>query len=57
MRERPIGVVDAHGWREDIAAAARGERKPENLLYIMFSPHRHKPGEGDGVPRPLHGAP
>jgi pimeloyl-ACP methyl ester carboxylesterase len=26
-----------HGWREDIAAAARGESKPENLLYIMFA--------------------
>jgi pimeloyl-ACP methyl ester carboxylesterase len=24
------------GWREDIAAA-RGESKPENLLYIMFA--------------------
>jgi pimeloyl-ACP methyl ester carboxylesterase len=26
-----------HGWRDDIAAAARGESKPENLLYIMFA--------------------
>ena len=26
-----------HGWREDIAALARGESKPENLLYIMFA--------------------
>jgi pimeloyl-ACP methyl ester carboxylesterase len=26
-----------HGWREDIATAARGESKPENLLYIMFA--------------------
>ena len=26
-----------HGWREDIAAAARGESKPENLLSIMFA--------------------
>jgi hypothetical protein len=26
-----------HGWRDDIAAAARGESKPENLLYVMFA--------------------
>jgi len=26
-----------HGWRDDIATAARGESKPENLLYIMFA--------------------
>jgi pimeloyl-ACP methyl ester carboxylesterase len=26
-----------HGWRDDIAAAARGESKPENLMYIMFA--------------------
>ena len=26
-----------HGWRDDIAAAALGESKPENLLYIMFA--------------------
>jgi pimeloyl-ACP methyl ester carboxylesterase len=26
-----------HGWREDIAAAARGESRSENLLYIMFA--------------------
>ena len=26
-----------HGWRDDIAAAARGGSKPENLLYIMFA--------------------
>ena len=26
-----------HGWRDDIAAAARGESSPENLLYIMFA--------------------
>jgi pimeloyl-ACP methyl ester carboxylesterase len=26
-----------HGWREDIAAAARGESSPQNLLYIMFA--------------------
>jgi hypothetical protein len=25
-----------HGWRADIAAA-RGESKPENLLYVMFA--------------------
>ena len=26
-----------HGWREDIAAAALGQSKPENLLHIMFA--------------------
>jgi pimeloyl-ACP methyl ester carboxylesterase len=31
------GAPGMHGWREDIAAAARGESKPENLLYIMFA--------------------
>ena len=33
----PKGGSGMHGWREDIAAAARGESKPENLLYIMFA--------------------
>jgi pimeloyl-ACP methyl ester carboxylesterase len=33
----PKGAPSMHGWREDIAAAARGESKPENLLYIMFA--------------------
>jgi pimeloyl-ACP methyl ester carboxylesterase len=33
----PKGAPRMHGWREDIAAAARGESKPENLLYIMFA--------------------
>jgi pimeloyl-ACP methyl ester carboxylesterase len=33
----PKGAPLMHGWREDIAAAARGESKPENLLYIMFA--------------------
>ena len=33
----PKGGPTMHGWREDIAAAARGESKPENLLYIMFA--------------------
>ena len=33
----PKGAPGMHGWREDIAAAARGESKPENLLYIMFA--------------------
>ena len=33
----PKGVPGMHGWREDIAAAARGESKLENLLYIMFA--------------------
>jgi pimeloyl-ACP methyl ester carboxylesterase len=26
-----------HGWRKDIADAARAESRPENLLYIMFA--------------------
>jgi pimeloyl-ACP methyl ester carboxylesterase len=33
----PKGAPGMHGWREDIAAAARGESKPENLLYIVFA--------------------
>jgi pimeloyl-ACP methyl ester carboxylesterase len=33
----PKGAPAMHGWREDIAAAARGESRPENLLYIMFA--------------------
>jgi pimeloyl-ACP methyl ester carboxylesterase len=33
----PKGGPGMHGWREDIAAAARGESKPENLLYVMFA--------------------
>ena len=35
---RPRGAPAMHGWRKDIAAAARGESNPENLLYIMFAP-------------------
>jgi pimeloyl-ACP methyl ester carboxylesterase len=33
----PKGAPGMHGWRDDIAAAAHGESKPENLLYIMFA--------------------
>jgi len=33
----PKGGPRMHGWRDDVAAAARGESKPENLLYIMFA--------------------
>jgi pimeloyl-ACP methyl ester carboxylesterase len=33
----PKGAPGMHGWREDIAAAARAESKPENLLYVMFA--------------------
>ena len=33
----PKGAPGMHGWRQDIAAAARGESRPENLLYIMFA--------------------
>jgi pimeloyl-ACP methyl ester carboxylesterase len=33
----PKGAPGMHGWRADIAAAARGESSPGNLLYIMFA--------------------
>jgi pimeloyl-ACP methyl ester carboxylesterase len=33
----PKGAPGMHGWRQDIAAAARGESKPGNLLYVMFA--------------------
>jgi pimeloyl-ACP methyl ester carboxylesterase len=33
----PKGAPGMHGWRDDIAAAALGESKPENLLYMMFA--------------------
>jgi pimeloyl-ACP methyl ester carboxylesterase len=33
----PKGAPGMHGWRDDIAAAARGESNPKNLLYIMFA--------------------
>jgi pimeloyl-ACP methyl ester carboxylesterase len=33
----PKGAPGMHGWRADIAAAARGESGPDNLLYIMFA--------------------
>ena len=33
----PKGAPGMHGWRDDIEAAALGESKPENLLYIMFA--------------------
>jgi pimeloyl-ACP methyl ester carboxylesterase len=33
----PKGAPGMHGWRDDIAAAALAESKPENLLYIMFA--------------------
>jgi pimeloyl-ACP methyl ester carboxylesterase len=33
----PKGAPGMHGWRDDILAAALGESKPENLLYIMFA--------------------
>ena len=43
----PKGAPGMHGWREDIAAAARGESKPENLLYIMFA--HTEPSQAKGV--------
>jgi pimeloyl-ACP methyl ester carboxylesterase len=36
----PKGAPGMHGWRDDIAAAARGESKPENLLYVRFATPR-----------------
>jgi pimeloyl-ACP methyl ester carboxylesterase len=42
----PKGAPGMHGWREDIAAAARGESKPENLLYIMFAHTEASQGKG-----------
>jgi pimeloyl-ACP methyl ester carboxylesterase len=33
----PKGALRMHGWREDIASAARAESRPENLLYVMFA--------------------
>jgi pimeloyl-ACP methyl ester carboxylesterase len=33
----PKGAPGMHGWRDDIAAAARGQSSPENLLYTMFA--------------------
>jgi pimeloyl-ACP methyl ester carboxylesterase len=33
----PKGAPGMHGWRDDIASAARAESRPENLLYIMFA--------------------
>jgi pimeloyl-ACP methyl ester carboxylesterase len=42
----PKGAPGMHGWREDIAAAACGESKPENLLYIMFAPTQTSQAKG-----------
>jgi pimeloyl-ACP methyl ester carboxylesterase len=42
----PKGAPGMHGWREDIAAAARGESNPENLLYIMFAHTDTSQGKG-----------
>ena len=50
----PKGAPGMHGWREDIAAAARGESKPENLLYIMFAHTEAEPGEGKATGWALH---
>jgi pimeloyl-ACP methyl ester carboxylesterase len=44
----PRGAPGMHGWREDIAAAARGESKPENLLYSMFAHTEASQGKGMG---------
>ena len=45
----PKGGPGMHGWREDIAAAARAESKPENLLYIMFA--HTETSQGDPLSR------
>ena len=42
----PKGAPGMHGWREDIAAAARGESRPEKLLYIMFAHTDTSQGKG-----------
>jgi pimeloyl-ACP methyl ester carboxylesterase len=42
----PKGAPGMHGWRADIATAARGESKPENLLYIMFAHTETSQAEG-----------
>ena len=42
----PKGAPGMHGWREEIAAAARGESKPENLPYIMFAHTDTSQGKG-----------
>src|SRR4051812_46654014 len=42
----PKGAPGMHGWRADIAAAARGESKPENLLYIMFAHNETSQAKG-----------
>ena len=44
----PKGAPGMHGWREDIAVAARGESKPENLLYIMFAHTDSSQAKGKG---------
>jgi pimeloyl-ACP methyl ester carboxylesterase len=44
----PKGAPGMHGWRGDIAAAARGESKPENLLYIMFAHSETSQAKGKG---------
>jgi pimeloyl-ACP methyl ester carboxylesterase len=33
----PKGGPEMHGWRPDIATAARGQSNPQNLLSIMFA--------------------
>ncbi len=43
----PKGAPSMHGWRHEIAAAARGESTPENLLYIMFAPTATSRSKGD----------
>lgn len=42
----PKGGAGMQGWRDDIAAAARGESKPENLLSIMFGPPEASQAKG-----------
>jgi pimeloyl-ACP methyl ester carboxylesterase len=33
----PQGAPGMHGWRDDIATAARGQSRPENLVHVMFA--------------------
>ena len=52
----PRGAPGMHGWREDIAAAARGESKPGEPALHHVRAHRDKPGQGNGVSRSLQRA-
>ena len=52
----PQGGPQMHGWRKDIADAAR---KPDagaaELLYITFKPDPDQPGQRPRISGPVHG--